>query len=207
MYTDASNVEDINISQIIERLSMSCIASCEEWSNIFRNHSPCSRMIVISEKGSILWRCQSPYHHRWQTCHLRVSPFLLPTCHQISTLEKTTCRQCSILSSLSAHHRSPCSWLLLIPRAQRYLTSRFGFPGAFRCSRGKHVRIPCAVSRDQIHHRLWLSCDNTYNKAYWWEDKDVWGNKNNLIQITDHSLRLLAFVNPNRWRTRVTFVL
>ena len=39
MNTDASNVEDLNIFQIIERLSMSCIASFEEWSNIFRNRS------------------------------------------------------------------------------------------------------------------------------------------------------------------------
>ena len=39
MNTDASNVEDINIHQIIERLSMSCIESSEEWSNIFRNRS------------------------------------------------------------------------------------------------------------------------------------------------------------------------
>ena len=39
MNTDARNVEDINIHQIRERLSMSCIASFEEWSNIFRNRS------------------------------------------------------------------------------------------------------------------------------------------------------------------------
>ena len=64
------------------------------------DHSLCSGMIVILEKGSILSRCQSPYHHRWQTCHIRVAPHLCSTFHQISTLEKTTCRQCSILSSL-----------------------------------------------------------------------------------------------------------
>ena len=39
MNTDSSNVEDINIHQIIERLSMSCIASFGEQSNIFRNRS------------------------------------------------------------------------------------------------------------------------------------------------------------------------
>ena len=39
MNTDASNVEDINIHQITERSSMSCIASSEEWSNIFHNRS------------------------------------------------------------------------------------------------------------------------------------------------------------------------
>ena len=39
MSKDASNVKDINIHQIIERLSMSCIASSGERSNIFRNRS------------------------------------------------------------------------------------------------------------------------------------------------------------------------
>ena len=38
MNTDASNVEDINIHQIIERLSMSCIASSGERSNIFQEY-------------------------------------------------------------------------------------------------------------------------------------------------------------------------
>ena len=39
MNTDAYNVENINIHQIIERLSMSCVASFDDWSNIFRNRS------------------------------------------------------------------------------------------------------------------------------------------------------------------------
>ena len=39
MNTDASNVEDINIPQIIERLSMSCTASSGERFNIFRTRS------------------------------------------------------------------------------------------------------------------------------------------------------------------------
>ena len=39
MNTDASTVEDINIHQMIERLSMFCIASSRERSNIFRNRS------------------------------------------------------------------------------------------------------------------------------------------------------------------------
>ena len=57
-----------------------------------------------------------------------------------------------------AHHRSHRSWLLVIPRTQRYLTFISGFPRAFWCSRGKHVRIPYASSRDQIHHRLRFCC-------------------------------------------------
>ena len=39
MSADASNVEDMNIPQITERLSMSCIASSGERSNTFRNRS------------------------------------------------------------------------------------------------------------------------------------------------------------------------
>ena len=35
---------------------------------------------------------------------------------------------------------------------------------------------------------------------------DVWVNKINIIEIIDHSLRLLAFVNSVRWRTNFTFV-
>ena len=67
------------------------------------------RLIVILDRGSILWRCQSPYHQqRWQVCrslwwilvHPRVSPYLCSTFHHITTLEKTTCRQCSILINL-----------------------------------------------------------------------------------------------------------
>ena len=86
------------------------------------DHSPCARMTVTLAKGSILWRCQSPYHrHQWQTClcagwtvvHPRVSPFLLPTFHQISTLEKTASRHCPILSSLMSWRPSQVSPFLV----------------------------------------------------------------------------------------------
>ena len=42
------------------------------------------------------------------------------------------------------------------------LTFRFGVPRAFRCSRGKDVRIPHTVSWYQIHHRLRLCCDSFF---------------------------------------------
>ena len=65
MNTDASTVEDITISQIIERLSMSCTESFEEWSSIFRNRSfTLFRNELDLEKGSNLRRCQSPYQYR-----------------------------------------------------------------------------------------------------------------------------------------------
>ena len=67
---------------LVLNLSHSIIHPVQEWPWLWRK---------------VLWRCQSPYHcHRWQTClcagwtvvHPRVSPFLLPTYHQISTLER-----------------------------------------------------------------------------------------------------------------------
>ena len=39
MNTDASNVEDINIRHIKECLLLSCVASFEDWCNIFRTRS------------------------------------------------------------------------------------------------------------------------------------------------------------------------
>ena len=39
MKIDASNIEDINIHHIKECLLLSCVASFEDWSNIFRTRS------------------------------------------------------------------------------------------------------------------------------------------------------------------------
>ena len=52
MNTDACNVEDINVLQIVERLWMSCNATFEEWSSIFRNRSftLCKRDCDFSER-------------------------------------------------------------------------------------------------------------------------------------------------------------
>ena len=100
MNTDASNAEDINIPQLIDRLSMSCIASYGEWSNIFRNRS------------LTLFKNDRDFRERFDSVAVLESisssmtnlsstglPVLVPNI-QISTLEKTTCRQCSILRSL-----------------------------------------------------------------------------------------------------------
>ena len=84
--------------------------------------------------------------------------------HLISTLEKT------ILVSIplwvtwwaSVFNKTPCSLMLIIPRAQSLLTFMSGFPRAFWCSRGKNIRSPYAASRDQIHHRLWFCCDSFF---------------------------------------------
>ena len=39
MNTDASNVEDMNIPHVKECLLLSCVASFEDWSGIFRTRS------------------------------------------------------------------------------------------------------------------------------------------------------------------------
>ena len=64
------------------------------------DHSLYSGMNGILQKGQILRRCQRPYQYRRPTCWIRVSPYLFQTFHQISSLEKTTCRHCSILRGL-----------------------------------------------------------------------------------------------------------
>ena len=109
MNTDASNVEDITIHHIKEcllhLLRMGFASSALD-------HSLCARMIWILTTCLILLRCKIPsYRFQQWICpcalrtnrvvvHSQVFPFLLPTFHQISTLEKTTSRQYSILSSL-----------------------------------------------------------------------------------------------------------
>ena len=58
--------------------------------------------------------------------------------------------------------------LLHIERAQRcVLTFRFDFPRTFRCSGGKYIRIPHAVSWHQIHHWLWFCCDSFFTCIFW----------------------------------------
>ena len=101
MNTDASTVEDINIHQIIERLSMSGIESSGERFSIFRNQS------------FTLFRNERDFRESFDSAAVSESvsmsmtnlldtdsPYLFPTFHQTSTLEKTTCRHRSILRSL-----------------------------------------------------------------------------------------------------------
>ena len=90
---------------------------------------------------------------------------MLPTFHQISTLEKTTCRQCSILSSLMSWRPSQVSLFLFAAHSTSSEVRsdiQIWFSPGFRCSRGKHVRIRLAISWDQTHHRLWFCCDSFF---------------------------------------------
>ena len=172
MDTDASNVEDMNIHQNKECLSMSCIASFEEWSNIFRTRSftlckndrdfresfvsaAVSESISISMTNLFTYRsCRSCIQHFIRFPLLRKPLFV-----SIPFWEAWWA------SAENGSHRT-CS--LHIQRAQRYiLTFKFGFHRAWRCSRGKHVRIPHMASWYQIHYRLWFCCDPFFTCIFW----------------------------------------
>ena len=122
MNTDASNVEDINIPQLTERLSMSSIASSGRWSNIFRTRSftLCKNDRDFSERFDsvvVLGSISSSMTNLSSTG----LPVLFPTFHQISALEKTTCRHCSILSSLMSWRPirvSPCLFAARLTSAE-----------------------------------------------------------------------------------------
>ena len=97
--------------------------------------------------------------------HSRVSPFLFPTFHQISTLEKTTCRQCSILSRLMSQRPSQVSpfYEAAHSTSSEVLSDfQIWFLPGFPMQSTKHIRIPSAASRDQIHHRFQLCCDSFF---------------------------------------------
>ena len=53
MKTNACNVEDMNIPHITECLSLSCVASFEDWSNIFRTRSftLCKKDLDFNDKS------------------------------------------------------------------------------------------------------------------------------------------------------------
>ena len=101
MNTDASNVEDINIHQIIECLSLSFVASLRiVFASFALDHSPCARMIWIPATILILSHRLKQRIAALAVSKQRVSPFYRPSIHQISTLEKTKFYQHSILSNL-----------------------------------------------------------------------------------------------------------
>ena len=96
MNTDASTVEDINIPQIMERLSMSCIASSGEWSNIFRNRS------------FTLFKNDRDLREKFDSVAVSES-----ISSSMTNLSYTTCRQCSILRSLMSWRPSQVSPFLV----------------------------------------------------------------------------------------------
>ena len=113
MNTDAPNVEDIHILHIKERLSMSCIASFEDRSNIFHNRpfTLCKNDLDFSAKFDSVAVSESISSSStinlscavWTNrvvVHKQVSLFLLPSIHEIYIVEKTNSCQYSTLSDL-----------------------------------------------------------------------------------------------------------
>ena len=99
--------------------------------------------------------------------------------HLCASLEKTTCgHPLWGFWWASVHYRSPRSWLLLIPQAQRYfLTFRFGVPRAVRCtwttwhwklvhSPYQHLSAPCLRNYGIGMNELFLSIPHKSPRAY-----------------------------------------
>ena len=107
MNADASNVEDVNITQIIERLSMSCIESSGERFSIFRNRS------------STLFKNYRDLREKFDSVAVpesissSMTNLSTHSISSISALEKTTVRQRSILSSLMSWRPTQVSLFLV----------------------------------------------------------------------------------------------
>ena len=174
MDTDASNLENINNPQIIERLSVCCIASSGERSTIFRNRSFIlfkndrdnrERFDSVTVSESISLSMTNLLWTNRLVVHLQVSCSHFQQFIRFPLLRKLLFVNIPfwVVWWASVLHKSPCSCSVLIQRHQKYFpTFRFGFHRAFRCNRSQHVRIPHAVSWDQIHHRLWFCCDSFF---------------------------------------------
>ena len=177
MNTDACNVEDINILHIKECLLLSCVASLENWFCLFHT-------FIIHPVQEWSGFCR----HVWFFDGVRVHIIVINNksvrvlCEQtgwlLTSLPVVTSTNWSAFHSwedhfspafpfwvvwwASAHYKSRRSWLLLIPRAQKYLTFMFCFLLAFWSSRSKNIKSPFAASRDQSHHRFRLCCDSFF---------------------------------------------
>ena len=134
MNTDASNVEDTNIHQIVERLSMSCIGSNGERSSNFRIRS---FTLFKNDRGL---RGRSDSAAVAESISISMTTLLdtgftvlVFDFHQISALEKTTCRQCSILRSLMSQRPIRVSPYLL---AAQLKSSEVRSDFQIRCSPG-----------------------------------------------------------------------
>ena len=144
MNTDAYNVEDMNIPQITECLLLSCVASFEDWSWIFRTRSftLCKNDLDFTERSDSVTVSESTSsHHNKSVCVL-----CEPTGWLFIYRSPRSCFHHFIRFPLlrrpffvsiplwevwwaSAHHRSHRSWLLLIPRLRGVWLSNLVFPG------------------------------------------------------------------------------
>ena len=142
--TDASNVEDINILQIIERWSMSCIVSSRQRSKVFRNRS----FTLFKNNRDLSERFDS----------VAVSESIS------SSMTNSSYTGLSVL--VFAISPDFHAWEAHLKSSEVRPDFQIWFSRACRCSRGKHVRVPRTVSWYQIHHRLWFCCDSFFTYIF-----------------------------------------
>ena len=156
MNTVASTVEDINTSQIIERLSMSCIASFEEWSNIFRNHRDFWRKVRLCDgvRVHIIIDDKLVIYGSPRSCSQHFTRFPLLRRPLVVNVPFW------VVWWACAHHKSPCSWLLLIKRAQKYVLTQMwfspGFPMQSKQARSDPSRCIARPNSSSALILLWL---------------------------------------------------
>ena len=170
---DASNVEVINIRQIIDSLSMVCIASSEELSNTFRNRSVTLfkndrdlgekfDSVAVSESIS------SSMTNLSSTGLPGIAPNISPDSHTWEDQLVVNVPFWVVWWAGAQYGSPPCLFAAHLTNSDgSFRLSRFGFHRAFRCNRSKHVRIPHAVSWYQIHHRFWFCCDSFFTCIFW----------------------------------------
>ena len=151
MNTDASNVEDVNILHITECLSLSFVASFEDWFCLFRTRSftLCKYDLDfndMSDSATVLRVFIIGFNNEIcpcavQTVWLFINKSLRSYFHQFIRIPLL--RRPNLINIpfwvawwVSVFNKSHRSLMLLSPRAQRFL---------------KHVRILFAASRDQKH--------------------------------------------------------
>ena len=186
MITDACNVEDINIPKITEWLSLSLVASCEDWFCLFRTWSftLCKNDLDSNDNSdSVLSSSITNWWARFeQTTGLTVLAWFpsskmtfLQSWGQTIGLRRSIVHQFIRFPLLRrpsfinvpfraawwvcAYNGSPRSILLLNLRTQRVLTLVSGFPRDFWCSRRQRWWSSFTASRDQTQHWFRLGCD------------------------------------------------
>ena len=120
------NVEDINIHHITECLSLSFVASFEDWYCLFRTWSftLCKNDLDfndISDSASVWESILSFSTMNMSVCCAvqQVSLFHLPSNHQISTLEKSNSCQQSTLSNLMSKRPKQVSLFFDVAHSMR----------------------------------------------------------------------------------------
>ena len=164
MKKDASNVEDMNIPQITECLSLSCIASFKDWSSIFRTRSLTLCKMDFNDKSDsvtvLVHKIVINNRSFRVLCEQNVWLFINKSSRSYLYLEKTNSYQHSTLSTLMSKRpvRRYCSVHELNGKWLSYLV----FPWLSDAVETSTSRVLLPASRDQSHHWSWLCCDSFF---------------------------------------------